>query len=48
LVCEELVYGKVAARPEVDHCLKELRTGDALVVRRLDRLGRNRTLTEKS
>lgn len=41
---EELVCGKVAGRPELDHCLKALRAGDTLVVRRLDRLGRNLTL----
>ncbi|PQO97401.1 DNA invertase [Massilia phosphatilytica] len=33
--------GKTAERPELTHCLKALRDGDALVVWRLDRLGRN-------
>ena len=33
--------GKTADRPELAHCLKALRNGDALVVWRLDRLGRN-------
>lgn len=41
-VYEEKMSGKSAAnRPELDHCLKALRTGDTLVVWRLDRLGRS-------
>lgn len=41
-VYEEKVSGKSTAnRPELAHCLKALRTGDTLVVWRLDRLGRS-------
>lgn len=40
-VYEEAVSGKTAVRQELDHCLKALRTGDTLVVWRLDRLGRS-------
>lgn len=41
-VYEEKMSGKSTAnRPELDHCLKALRTGDTLVVWRLDRLGRS-------
>lgn len=40
-VYEEAASGKEAARRELDHCLKALRTGDSLVVWRLDRLGRS-------
>ncbi|MNJ26972.1 DNA-invertase hin [compost metagenome] len=40
-VYEETVSGKSADRPELGHCLKALRSGDTLVVWRLDRLGRS-------
>jgi DNA invertase Pin-like site-specific DNA recombinase len=35
------VSGKLARRPELDAALRHLRTGDALVITRLDRLGRS-------
>jgi DNA invertase Pin-like site-specific DNA recombinase len=38
---EEQASGKNTARPELKACLKALRTGDTLVVWRLDRLGRS-------
>lgn len=41
-IYEERMSGKNAAdRPELAHCLKALRSGDTLVVWRLDRLGRS-------
>lgn len=40
-VYEEKASGKSADRPELANCLKALRTGDTLVVWRLDRLGRS-------
>ncbi|NWC66725.1 recombinase family protein [Pseudomonas sp. P7758] len=40
-VYEETMSGKSADRPELVHCLKALRSGDTLVVWRLDRLGRS-------
>lgn len=40
-IYEEMASGKSAGRPELEHCLKALRTGDTLVVWRLDRLGRS-------
>ena len=40
-VYEETMSGKSADRPELGHCLKALRSGDTLVVWRLDRLGRS-------
>lgn len=41
VVYEETISGKSADRPELEHCLKALRSGDTLVVWRLDRLGRS-------
>ena len=40
-IYEENVSGKSATRPELESCLKALRSGDTLVVWRLDRLGRS-------
>lgn len=40
-IYEEKASGKAANRTELDHCLKALRSGDTLVVWRLDRLGRS-------
>lgn len=41
VIYEETASGKNAQRPELAQCLKALRTGDTLVVWRLDRLGRS-------
>jgi DNA invertase Pin-like site-specific DNA recombinase len=41
IIYEEAASGKSALRPELEQCLKALRTGDTLVVWRLDRLGRS-------
>ncbi|CAE6791815.1 recombinase family protein [Paraburkholderia domus] len=41
VVYEEAASGKSMARPELDQCRKALRSGDTLVVWRLDRLGRS-------
>lgn len=41
LIYEETASGKNAARLELAQCRKALRTGDTLVVWRLDRLGRS-------
>jgi DNA invertase Pin-like site-specific DNA recombinase len=41
VIYEEAISGKNTARPELEQCLKALRTGDTLVVWRLDRLGRS-------
>ena len=40
-VFQEKASGRNKDRPELDTCLKTLRTGDTLVVWRLDRLGRS-------
>ncbi len=40
-IFQEKVSGKDKDRPELDTCLKVLRTGDTLIVWRLDRLGRS-------
>jgi len=40
-IYQETASGKSASRPELEQCLKAIRTGDTLVVCRLDRLGRN-------
>ena len=41
VIYEETARGKGAARPELEQCRKALRPGDALIVWRLDRLGRS-------
>ncbi|WP_215763846.1 recombinase family protein [Gluconobacter sp. P1D12_c] len=41
VIYEEAASGKSGERPELEQCRKALRTGDTLVVWRLDRLGRN-------
>ena len=41
VIYEETASGKGAARPEPEQCRKALRPGDALIVWRLDRLGRS-------
>ena len=40
-IYEEKSSGKIFERIELNHCLRALRPGDALVVWRLDRLGRS-------
>ena len=40
-IYEETASGKSSSRPELEHCRKALRSGDTLVVWRLDRLGRS-------
>lgn len=42
-IYEETISGRSADRPELAHCLKALRSGDTLMVWRLDRLGRSLT-----
>lgn len=41
VIYEEKASGKNTSRPELDQCGKALRSGDTLVVWRLDRLGRS-------
>lgn len=41
VIYEETASGKNTQRPELEHCRKALRSGDTLVVWRLDRLGRS-------
>ena len=41
VIYEEAASGKNSERPELDQCLKALRSGDTLVVWRLDCLGRS-------
>lgn len=41
VIYEEAASGKSINRPELDQCRKALRSGDTLVVWRLDRLGRS-------
>lgn len=41
VIYEETTSGKGAARPELEQCRKALRSGDTLIVWRLDRLGRS-------
>ena len=40
VIYKEKVSGKSTDRQELDHCIKALRSGDTLIVWRLDRLGR--------
>ncbi len=40
-IYREQASGKNTSRPELENCLRALRTGDTLTVWRLDRLGRN-------
>lgn len=41
MIYEETTSGKGSARPELERCRQVLRTGDVLIVFRLDRLGRS-------
>lgn len=41
VIYQEKISSTAKERPELAHCLKALRTGDVLVVWRLDRLGRS-------
>ena len=40
-IYEERASGKNIIRPQLEACLKSMRAGDALIVWRLDRLGRS-------
>jgi DNA invertase Pin-like site-specific DNA recombinase len=40
-IYEEMASGKNSERPELKNCLKALRSGDTLIVWKLDRLGRS-------
>jgi len=40
-IYQDVASGKNANRPELDQCIKALRSGDTLIVWRLDRLGRS-------
>lgn len=40
-IFQEKMTGKLRERPELSHCLRTLRTGDTLIVWKLDRLARS-------
>jgi DNA invertase Pin-like site-specific DNA recombinase len=39
--CDDGISGSTTSRPELDRLMSELRAGDTLIVKRLDRLGRS-------